>query len=122
MPVAWEDVVAFAVTLPDVEESTSYGTPSLKVAGKLMGRLRTESEGGLALKCSAADKEALVGGPDPAFYTTEHYDGYNYVLVDLEQVDADELLELVTDAWLIAAPARLRKQHSDRFAGRGEDA
>lgn len=122
MSIAWENVVAFAVTLPDVSESTSYGTPSLKVAGKLMGRLRTEAEGGLALKCSAADKEALVGGPDPAFYTTEHYAGYNYVLVDLEHVDSDELFELITDAWLIAAPARLRKEHSNRFAGRGDDA
>lgn len=121
MSIAWEDLVAFAVTLPEVSESTSYGTPSLKVSGKLMGRLRTEAEGGLALKCSAADKEALVGGPDPAFYTTEHYAGYNYLLVDLEQVDSDELFELITDAWLIAAPARLRKEHGSRLAGRGDN-
>jgi hypothetical protein len=111
MPVTWEDVVAFAVTLPEVEESTSYRTPALKVAGKLMGRLRTESEGGLALRCSAADKESLVGGDDPAFYTTPHYDGHDYVLVDLDRVDRDELLELVTDAWHIAAPTAVRRRH-----------
>ncbi|MET0928556.1 MAG: MmcQ/YjbR family DNA-binding protein [Aeromicrobium sp.] len=109
MSVTWEDVVAFAVTLPEVAESTSYGTPSLKVAGKMMGRLRTDSDGALALKCGAADKEALVTGPDPAFYTTPHYDGYDYVLVDLGQVDRDELFELVDDAWHIAAPAKVRK-------------
>ena len=108
MGVSWEDVVAYALRLPAVEESTSYGTPSLKVAGKLMGRLRTEDDGGFALKCSATDKEALVGGDDPAYYTTPHYDGSNYVLVRLELAEPDELFELVEDAWHIAAPTKLR--------------
>lgn len=110
MSVTWEDVVEFAVTLPEVAESTSYGTPALKVAGTLMGRLRTDAEGRLALKCSTADKASLVEGPDPAFSTTPHYDGHDYVLVDLELVDRQELLELVEDAWRIAAPATVRKQ------------
>ncbi len=110
MSISWKGLVAFAVTLPEVAQSTSYGTPALKVAGTLMGRLRTDSEGGLALKCSTADKEALLAGADTAFYTTPHYDGYNYILVNLDLVDADELFELVTDAWRIAAPARLQKK------------
>lgn len=110
MSVTWEDVVAFAVTLPEVAESTSYGTPALKVAGKLMGRLRTDSDGGFALKYGASDKESLVAGDDPAFYTTPHYDGYDYVLIDLDRVDPDELFELVDDAWYIAAPAKVRKE------------
>jgi hypothetical protein len=108
--VTWDDLVTFAVTLPEVTESTSYGTPALKVAGTLMGRLRTDAEGALALKCSTADKESLVAGPDPAFFTTPHYDGHDYVLVDLDRVDRDELFELVDEAWHIAAPATLRRQ------------
>jgi len=112
MGVTWEDVVAYAVTLPEVAESTSYGTPCLKVAGKLMARLRTEDDGGLAIKCSTSDKMALTGGDDPAYYTTPHYDGYNYVLVRLELARADELFELIGDAWHIAAPATLRKRHA----------
>jgi hypothetical protein len=110
--VTWQDVVAYAVTLPEVAESTSYGTPSLKVAGKLMARLRTEDDGGLAIKCSAVDKEALVGSDDPAYYTTPHYDGHNYVLVRLEVAEPDEVFELIGDAWHIAAPATLRKRQA----------
>lgn len=104
--------MAYAVTLPEVAESTSYGTPSLKVAGKLMARLRTEDDGGLAIKCSAVDKVALAGGDDPAYYTIPHYDGYGYVLVRLELASADEVSELIADAWHIAAPATLRKRHA----------
>ena len=106
---SWEHVVAHALTLPEVEESTSYGTPSLKVAGKLMARLRTEDDGGLAIKCSTSDKEALVAGGDDAFYTTPHYDGYDYVLVRLELAVADEVFELIDEAWRLKAPVRLRK-------------
>lgn len=109
MPITWDEVVAFAMSLPETEVSTSYGTPALKVRGKLMGRLRSEAEGGLALPCSTVDKVALVEGDDPAFYTTPHYVGYDYVLVDLDRVDPDELREMVTEAWRLKAPVRLRK-------------
>lgn len=107
----WHEVVSLASRLPEVEVSTSYGTPALKVAGKLMGRLRTDSDGSLALKTS--DKEALVASDDPAYFTTPHYDGYAYILVNLELVDPAEMAELLDDAWHIAAPAKLRKQHDD---------
>lgn len=110
MPLTWEDVVRRACALPEVEESTSYRTPSLKVAGKLMGRLRTDADGSLALKCSPADKESLLASGGPAFHTTSHYDGYDYILVDLQLVDPDELFELVEDAWRIAAPAATRRR------------
>jgi hypothetical protein len=32
------------LALPEVEASTSYGTPALKVRGRLIARLRTELE------------------------------------------------------------------------------
>ncbi|WP_028923476.1 MmcQ/YjbR family DNA-binding protein [Pseudonocardia acaciae] len=107
---SWEDVVAMAGELPRVEESTSYRTPSLKVAGKSFARLRTEAEGGLVLMCSLEEKEALLAAGDPAFYTTPHYDGYGAILVNLEKVDPGQLRELVEEAWRIKAPARLRKE------------
>ncbi|SFP83397.1 hypothetical protein SAMN05421810_103556 [Amycolatopsis arida] len=105
----WEDVLAIAGALPEVEESTWFRTPSLKVAGKSFARLRTEAEGGLVLMCGLDEKEALLSSGDPAFYTTPHYDGYGAILVDLERVDPDQLAELVTEAWRRKAPARLRK-------------
>ncbi len=76
----------------------------------------------VALYCSAADKEALVGGPsaladlrDPSdpgspFFTTPHWNGYNAVLLlerDVGRLRVDELREVVTDAWLARAPKRL---------------
>jgi hypothetical protein len=105
----WQDVVAIGATLPEVTESTSFRTPSLKVAGQNFLRLRTEAEGGLMVNCPLAEKAALLASGDPAFFTTPHYDGYGAILVDLSRVDRDQLVELVTEAWRIKATTRLRK-------------
>lgn len=104
----WDEVVAMAMALPQVEESTWFRTPSLKVAGKGFARLRTEAEGGLVLMCDLGEKEALLASGDPAFYTTSHYDGYGAILVDLGRIDSDQLIELVREAWRLKATARVR--------------
>lgn len=109
MAITWEELVAFARTLPETSESTSYGTPAMKVKGTLMARLRTDDDGSLAVRCSLDEKEALVADSDPAFFTTPHYDGHGYVLVDLEQADADQLRELLDAAWWLVAPTRVRQ-------------
>lgn len=104
----WADVVALGAELPEVTESTCYGTPSLKVGKTNFCRLRTEAEGGLVVFCSLSEKAALLtrGG---AFFTTSHYDGYGAILVDLAAVDPTELRELLTESWRAKAPVRVRK-------------
>ncbi|MHA6797165.1 MmcQ/YjbR family DNA-binding protein [Pseudonocardia bannensis] len=109
----WDDVVAIATALPEVEESTSYRTPSLRVRGKGFARLRTEAEGGLVLMCQLDEKAALLASGDPAFYTTPHYDGYGAILVDLTKISRDQLVELIEDAWRQKAPKRLRAAFDD---------
>lgn len=112
--VTWEDVVAIACELPEVEEATWYHTPSLKVAGKGFARLRTEAEGGLVLMCDLDEKAALLASGDPAFYTTPHYDGYGAILVDLARVDIYQFRELIEESWRRKAPTRLRKAFDTR--------
>ena len=104
----WEDVIAIARELPQVEVSTWYGTPGLKVAGKGFARLRTEAEGGLVLMCSLEEKERLLESGEPAYYTTPHYDGYGSILVDLSKVSHDALRALIVQSWRIKATPRLR--------------
>ncbi|WP_067854714.1 MmcQ/YjbR family DNA-binding protein [Nocardia shimofusensis] len=116
MAVTWQDVVTMATGLPEVEESTWWRSPALKVAGKGFARLRVEAEGGLALRCPMAEKEYLLASGDPAFYSTPHYDGHPYILVDLDRIDACRLIELLDAAWWQSAPAavRRRREHEER--------
>ncbi|TDO30600.1 hypothetical protein EV643_13727 [Kribbella sp. VKM Ac-2527] len=109
----WADAVRIATALPETIESTSYGTPALKVRGKLLARHRTEAEGKLAVMCDLAEKEALLASGDPVFSTTPHYDGYGMILVDLDLVDPVQLEELLTEAWRLKAPPKLRREHDE---------
>lgn len=59
------------------------------------------------------DKQALMQSGAP-WFTTPHFDGYDYVLVrerDLGALDRVELAEVVTDAWASRAPRTLVKEH-----------
>src|SRR3954467_7739291 len=107
----WEDVVAVGTRFPGVEEGTSYGTPSLKVKGKFMCRLRTNPDALVVRVVDLADAEALLKGQPDVFFITPHYNGYPAVLVRLDAVDAAQLAELVEDAWRIQAPKRLIAAH-----------
>ena len=60
----WADVAAIGARFPGVEEGTSYGTPSLKVRGKFMCRLRTNPDALVVRVIDLADREALLLG-DP---------------------------------------------------------
>jgi hypothetical protein len=107
----WEDVEAMGLRYPGVERTTWFGTPSLKVAGNGMCRLRTDPDALVIRVLDLGDREALLKGQPDVFFITPHYDGYPYVLVRLEDVDEAQLEELVEDAWRIRAPKRLVRKH-----------
>ena len=100
---------------PGVFESTSYGTPALKAKkqGGLMCRLRTDPDALVMRVRDMGEREALLQNGGPAFFTVPHYDGYPYVLIDLDRVDPGELAELVEDAWRVQAPKRTVAGHDD---------
>ena len=58
---------------------------------------------------SAADKRSLVDDPGSPFFTTDHFNGHDSVLLrerDVEALTYAELREIVQDAWLSRASAR----------------
>ncbi len=109
----WDTVVALGRELPGVEESTSYGTPALKVRGKLVARLREDGEL-VVLRTDLDERAALVAADPTTFVVTPHYEAHPMVLVRLATVDVGELRELLTESWRRVAPRRL----VERFDGR----
>ena len=105
-PVTYDTVRQIALTLPGVEESTSYGTPACKVGGKLFARLHQDGES-LVVKVEFAEREILIESDPEIFYITDHYLNYPWILVRLANVRQDQLSELLKQAWLLAAPRRL---------------
>jgi hypothetical protein len=103
----YQRVCTIALKLPGVEESTSYGTPSLKVKGRIMCRLRTEAEGALALRCDFLDRQILLQADPGVFFVTDHYLNYPMVLVRLDRIRRGALPDLILRSWRMVAPPRL---------------
>lgn len=109
--MTFDDLTPAALALPGVTLGTSYGTPALKVAGKMICRLR--EDGDLALKVEDGLREALLETQADVFHTTPHYDGYPMLLVRLAVADPEQVDGLVERAWGNLASAKLRKQRQD---------
>lgn len=106
-PVAYQKYLQLALKLPGAEESTSYGTPAVKIKGKLLSRLRTEAEGALALRCDFLDRQILLQANPRAFFITEHYRDYPMILVWLEKIDRGTLADITLRGWRMVAPKKL---------------
>ena len=105
--VSEDEVRTAALSLPETNEKSSYGMPGFRVRTKGFARLH-EEPGVLMLWCAdVGEKEALIASNPDTFFTTAHYDGYSAILVRMNRIDADELLDLLTDAWRSRAPKRL---------------
>ncbi len=103
----WDDAVSLGVALPAVVVSTSYGTPALKVATKLLARLKEDGETLVVRTADLDAKDALLALDPAVFFTTAHYDGHAYVLVRLARVRRAMLRDLLREAYIVVAPRKL---------------
>jgi len=118
-----DDVRRVGRSLPGAVEGTDSFGFGVEVKGKVKGfcwswkervdprKARVENLDVLAVRVSGAEEKQQLLDADPVrFFTEPHYNGYPAVLVRLAEVDADELRELVTDAWSCVATEDLRAQ------------
>jgi len=106
LQAAFEPVRRAVTGLPEVEESTSYGTPSLKVRGKFLTRLKEDGET-IVLRVDFDSRDAMMRVQPEVYYITDHYRDYPTVLVRLKAVTRAQLRELLADAWRLVAPRSL---------------
>jgi hypothetical protein len=123
VPATVDDVHATARGMPHVTVGRgSRDNPVYQVGSKSFVYFRTprpdavDPETGerygdviIVWVASEHDKRALVDDPDSPYFTTEHFDGHPSVLVRasrLCEVERDEIIELVEDAWLSRASRR----------------
>jgi hypothetical protein len=104
-----DDVRRIALALPDTIERLSYGTPGFRVRDRLFARVRDEDTVLVVWVADQGEKAALIASEPEVFFTLPHYDGYPSVLVRLAAIEVDELTEVITDAWRVRAPAKLRE-------------
>jgi len=97
---------AKAAKLPEIEASTSYGTPALKLRGKFLMRVKDPDT--LVFMCPLEEKEMLIAAEPQIYFETDHYKGWPAILVRLSAADDAELRHCLMRAWRLQAPKRLQ--------------
>ena len=113
----FEAVRASAAGLPDVEVTTSWGVPALKVRGKMfvcMAANKAAEPNTLVVRMDIPQRDALIDEDPATYYLKDHYVGYPCVLVRLSRVHPDALRDLVSTAYRFVNATPRRRQPSRR--------
>ena len=107
-----EELRSLALSLPGTEEREAWNQPTFRVGGKIfawLGKPRRPA----GIRVSQDEREELLAAdPDKFFMLPQDARG-PWMRLRLEAIDADELLEVLTDAWRGIAPKRLLAEHQD---------
>jgi hypothetical protein len=106
--VTYDTVRRLGLALPSAEESTSYGTPALKVKGKLFVRLHQDLDK-IVLPVPFERREEMMAADPETYFITDHYREYPYVLVSLARVQPDALPDLLNLAYRTALKPKKRR-------------
>ena len=114
---SFKTVESIGRTLPDVEVTTTWGQPTLKVRGKMFVCLashKSAEPNTLVVMMDFADRDALVEDDPGTYYLKEHYLNYPCVLVRLSRVRADALQDLSAGAYRFVSAKIGRKSVGGR--------
>ena len=112
--IDFDTVREIALALPEVEESTIHGAPSMKVRGKLLTcpALHSSAEPNTLMVRIDFDRRAELMEAEPdVYYLTNHYVNHPSVLVRLSRIDRTALKDLLDYAWrFVSSGTKASKQ------------
>ena len=100
--IGFDTVRRLGLALPNVEEGTVYGSPALKVGGKMFACIAIHSSAepdSLAVRMEFDQRDELIAADPKIYYLTDHYLDYPCVLVRLARVHPDALPDLLRMGW-----------------------
>ena len=103
---SWDEAVAFALTLPGTELSTSYGKPAVKVNGRAFLYTGHEDRTSFGVAIDLDSVEMLMETDPDTFWQTPHYAGWPAVLVRYASKDPERVRAVIhrSHAWTAARP------------------
>ena len=115
MPVTFATVRKIALSLHNVEEGMSYGTPGFRVGGVLFLRFHQAGES-LVVRTDFDQREELLAADPASYYITDHYLHFEWILVRLARVHIDALRDLIRWAHKSAAAEKRKTPRRKRTA------
>ena len=96
--MSFDTVRTLSREFPDLEESTTYGSPSIKLGKRLVACLpthRSAEPGSLIVRTDFEQRSALLSEDPGTYYLTAHYESRPLVLVRLARLRLDQLRDLL---------------------------
>ena len=94
-----EDVRALVLSFPETSESSSYGKPAFKVAGKFFTRIRAEDASLVLTGVSFDEREMYIAAEPRTFHITPHYKDYTSVLARVDLMSDSQLREVLGSSY-----------------------
>ena len=94
-----------------VEPTTTHGTPSFKVRGKLLTRLREDGDSLLIKNVGPDERAMLVEAFPDLYYVTDHYRNYDMVLIRLSRADAPTVTTMLDRTYQTLLPKKRPARH-----------
>ena len=102
-----EDVRRICLSLPESVEVSYERLPGFRVRKKLFARIRQKPDALVVMRPHIDEKLALIDSAPDKYFQTPHYEGHHAVLVRMDAIEVSELEELLTESWIVTAPAKL---------------
>jgi hypothetical protein len=109
-----DDVRRIVLALPETEERETWGHPTFRVRDKMFATL-SPAEDSAGVKATREVQAELVAADPRTFAVADYVGRYGWLSVTLAGVDADEMRDLLVNAWRRTAPKRLVTAY-DRLA------
>ena len=118
--VTIDEVRAFAITLPRSSEALVRGRVKFRV-GRIVYLSFSRDGSTMGFAFPKEWRNALVESEPEKFSLPGRSDlRYHWVHVRLDAIDADEMRDLVEDAWAFTVPKRVAEEYAAANAGRPE--
>ena len=111
--MTFQAVRAIGLKLPGVEDSTMYGSPALKLSGRLIACRATHKSaepGTLVVRTDFDQRDTLIAEDPDTYYVKEHYQTFPVVLVRLSRVNLDAMRDLLNAAHRVVSASQRKKK------------
>jgi hypothetical protein len=104
-----------ALSLPDAEERETWGEATFRVRNKMFAMMGSDGKRA-SIKASKDEQAALIASEPDTFYVPQYVGVHGWIGVVVRTADAQEVRELLTEAWRMTATKRAVKAFDDGVA------
>jgi hypothetical protein len=101
-----------ALSLPGAEERETWGEATFRVRDKIFAMMGSDAKRG-SIKATKEEQAALLGSDPVTFFYPEYVGVHGWIGVVVRSADAQEIRELLTEAWRMTALKRAVKAFDD---------